>query len=234
MYIITDFLGLAKLFHTPTLNGTWWYMSAAAVFILMIPVLYKFKDYLWPFLFLEIAFIRIIHTDFSAIISDSQSTYAFLIPLTLGAIFANYGYLEKWCAFGSGKIWIKIIKFAVELPILFMLYKMYRFIPLSVFREYHTGLYPIAFILFVVEFVLPLTPIRKVLGFFGKHSMNVFLTHTFIRAYYLPDFTYSWKHFALICLVLLIVCTAISIVIEAVKSLLRYNKLIGKLTSLCD
>ena len=26
----------------------------------------------------------------------------------------------------------------------------------------------------------------------------------------------------------------ISIVIEAVKSLLRYNKLIGKLTSLCD
>ena len=234
MYIIIDFLGLAKLFHTPTLNGTWWYMSAAAVFILMIPVLYKFKDYLWPFLFLEIAFIRIIHTDFSAIIIDSQSTYAFLIPLTLGAIFANYGYLEKWCAFGSGKIWIKIIKFAVELPILFMLYKMYRFIPLSVFREYHTGLYPIAFILFVVEFVLPLTPIRKVLGFFGKHSMNVFLTHTFIRAYYLPDFTYSWKHFALICLVLLIACTAISIVIEAVKSLLRYNKLIGKLTSLCD
>jgi hypothetical protein len=115
-----------------------------------------------------------------------------------------------------------------------MLYKMYRFIPLSVFREYHTGLYPIAFILFVVEFVLPLTPIRKVLGFFGKHSMNVFLTHTFIRAYYLPDFTYSWKHFALICLVLLIVCTAISIVIEAIKSLLRYNKLVGKLTSLCD
>ena len=39
-YLINDFLGLANLFNTPTLNGTWWYMSAAIVFILIIPLVY--------------------------------------------------------------------------------------------------------------------------------------------------------------------------------------------------
>ena len=40
-FFLTDFLGLANLFGTSSLIGTWWYMSAALVFILLTPVIAK-------------------------------------------------------------------------------------------------------------------------------------------------------------------------------------------------
>ena len=36
--MVLDFFGLAKLFGTSTLNGTWWYMSAAIIFIICVPL----------------------------------------------------------------------------------------------------------------------------------------------------------------------------------------------------
>ncbi len=36
--MVLDFFGLAKLFGTSTLNGPWWYMSAAIIFIICVPL----------------------------------------------------------------------------------------------------------------------------------------------------------------------------------------------------
>lgn len=233
VYVIIDFLGLAKLFGSPTLNGTWWYMSAAAIFIILIPFFYKCKDHLWIILFLQIAFIRIIHNN-GSVYPGNTAVYAFLSPLTLGAIFANNNYFDKWFSIANNRPFKKICKFTAELAVLVLLYKIYHSIELSTFWEFHYGLFPTAMILFYVEFILPFKPVRDILGFFGKHSMNVFLTHTFIRYYYLQDFTYSWKHFFVICMVLLILSVAISIVAEKIKKILRYDNLINQLLKLCN
>lgn len=40
IYIVIDFLGLAHLFDTPTLLGTWWYLSLAFMEIMLLPFLY--------------------------------------------------------------------------------------------------------------------------------------------------------------------------------------------------
>lgn len=37
--IVLDFLGLANLFQTGTLDGVWWYMSACFVYIMLVPIL---------------------------------------------------------------------------------------------------------------------------------------------------------------------------------------------------
>lgn len=42
--ICLDFLGLANMFHTPSINGTWWYMSAVIVFIVIVPLFLQNKD----------------------------------------------------------------------------------------------------------------------------------------------------------------------------------------------
>lgn len=60
--------------------------------------------------------------------------------------------------------------------------------------------------------------------FFGKHALNIFLVHTFIRYTFFQDFTYSFKHFALICLVLFGISLGISIVIEGLKKLLHFDR----------
>ena len=38
-----DFLGLHSLFGTVTMNGTWWYMSAAVIFVILVPLVMKMK-----------------------------------------------------------------------------------------------------------------------------------------------------------------------------------------------
>ena len=42
IFVLYDFLGLSELFGTPTLIGTWWYMSLALIIIAIMPALYRF------------------------------------------------------------------------------------------------------------------------------------------------------------------------------------------------
>ena len=76
---------------------------------------------------------------------------------------------------------------------------------------------------------MPIKYINDILMYLGKHSMNIFLIHTFIRAHYLNTFTYSFKYPALIVLVLLVFSLILSIIIEAMKKYSGYNKLVEKI-----
>ena len=37
--VFADILGISRLLETESLNGAWWYMSAAFVFIILLPLL---------------------------------------------------------------------------------------------------------------------------------------------------------------------------------------------------
>ena len=81
-YLINDFLGLANLFNTPTLNGTWWYMSAAIVFILIIPLVYalsKKAGYL-PIILLITILPRLLKADYPG----GTNIYTFILPVVSG------------------------------------------------------------------------------------------------------------------------------------------------------
>ena len=63
--------------------------------------------------------------------------------------------------------------------------------------------------------------LTKVLHILGKHSMNIFLFHTFIYAYYWHDLIYATRIPLIIYIELLVICLFISIGIEWGKRKLK-------------
>lgn len=223
--IAIDFFGFASLFGTASLNGTWWYMSAAFVFILITPLLTKYKENLWLILIGVIVFWRVIA--FAAginIFPGGKSIYAFLTPFILGTLFAKNNYIDKLINRKN-----KSIRFVIELILLLVSYKIYTGVHTEYFWELKWGAIPLVVILFCVEFVICIPGIKKILVFLGEHSANIYMTHTFIRAFYLMDFTYSWKYFLLITAVLLVICLIISMGVELLKKMIKYDTYINRL-----
>ena len=69
----------------------------------------------------------------------------------------------------------------------------------------------------------------RVLTYLGKHSMNMYLVHTFIFLYYFGDFIYQFKYPILIVLALLITSLAVSIAIEQLKKCISFYKFLDYL-----
>ena len=216
--MVLDFLGLAKLFGTSTLNGTWWYMSAAIIFIICVPLFMIKEEYLVFILVAVAAFPRTISMEVMGI----TGIYAFLPVFLMGMCVAKYDLFNRWF-----KIWNAgmkhVFKFLLELLAVFILYKAYRTLPLTVYSEIHWGVYPIVFMAFCCEFINVIPGVRQILLFLGKHSMNIFLTHTFLRQY---SFVYVSGYFLTNTLTLLLASLAVSIALEWLKKVSGYNRLI--------
>lgn len=216
--MVLDFFGLAKLFGTSTLNGTWWYMSAAIIFIICVPLFMIKEEYLVFILVAVAAFPRIISLEVMGI----TGIYAFLPVFLMGMCVAKYDLFNRWF-----KIWNAgmkhVFKFLLELLAVFILYKAYRTLPLTVYSEIHWGVYPIVFMAFCCEFINVIPGVRQILLFLGKHSMNIFLIHTFIRK---SSFVYVSGYFLTNTLTLLLASLAVSIALEWLKKVSGYNRLI--------
>lgn len=223
-YALIDLCGLSTIFRTNTLNANWWYMSAAFVFIMLAPVVYKCKDYIGLIIVSEMVFIRILPID---PFPGHNSVYAFLTAFLCGCLFAKTDFLDRWILIGSKNRLTKAYKCLAEIWVLIALYKGYLFLPIEKLWDYHYGLFPVMIVLFSVEFIIPYS--KRILAFLGKHSANIYMTHTFIRLYYFREFTYSWKHFVLILLVLLSISLCISVIVEMLKKALKYNILISEI-----
>ena len=195
--IFTDFTGLAYLFNTPTLNGTWWYMTLAIFIILVLPFIANF---------------------FAAV---------------LGVVFAQYDVLAKAKGFmiTKNKYISKAIKFVVLTALLIGLYYMRVMLHKKGYSsnayELTDNIIPVYIVYYCYEFIVGIPGLRQVLCFLGTHSMNIFLLHTFIRQYFLREFVYSVRHFALVTLVVLVLSLAISVVIELIKKYSGFNKFVG-------
>ena len=230
---IIDFLGLATLFGSGTLNGTWWYMSAAFSFIIIIALVYeKLHDRPWPVLIGSIVLIRVLfagHADTA--FTGGNSVYAFLSIFLMGAVSASHNLVDRWLAVGRGSKGKIIWKGILEASILIVVFKAFSYININRFWELHYSVFAVVVILFCVEFVTIIPGLRQILMFLGKHSMNIFCVHTFIRYNYLHDFTYSWKHFALVIIVLTLDSLLISLILEWLKRVSGYNRLIEKMCS---
>ena len=97
--------------------------------------------------------------------------------------------------------------------------------------ELNYGIIPLAFICFFRFCIIRIPVLNKILEFLGKHSMTIFLTHTFIRLNYLRNFVYSFKHFMLIFAVLFVLSLALALALDFIKKLCRYDVLINKITT---
>ncbi len=223
--VVIDFLGLANLFGTPTFVGTWWYMSAAFIFILITPLVCRKQGaHLLLWLLGSIVFIRVIFGgDASKFWLGGTTVYPFLAAFLLGALLAR-GDLLLRIVNAPGRP----VRFVVECVLLFAAYRLYQFAPLKYYWELKWALIPALGLAFCVEYVIRIPGIRQALQFLGRHSLNIYLTHNFFRAY-LKSFVYGQKHFLLALLVLLLISLLCSIVIEALKKLIRYQVCVDRL-----
>lgn len=228
LYVLLDFLGLANFFDTPTLNSTWWYMSAAIVFILIIPLIYMVSrkvGYL-PVILVIAALPRLLNIGYPG----GTNAYSFILPVVFGMIFAEYNVFEHISEkLPKNKFASWAVSFVVFGGLSVASFVLFRVYPHHEGWEFNFGIVPVIIICFARFCIICIPVIKQVLNFLGKYSMTMFLTHSFIKSIYFDDFIYSFNHFLLIYLILIVVSLALAIVINFFSNIIKYNRLTNKL-----
>lgn len=227
IYAIIDFLGLANLFDTPTMNSTWWYMSAAIVFIILIPIVIKWSEKMGytTFIISIMALPRLVGNGYPG----GTNIYTFILAVVFGMIFAQFDLFKRLddIKITNNKLISESIQFIFYFALLIASIVIWIKFPRDKVWEYQNVIAPIISIYFCKRYIVRIPVIRQILSVFGKYSINIFLVHTFIRYTFFQDFTYSFEKFWLIALVLFAISFAISIFIELLKKLVCFDKLIN-------
>ena len=232
VYMLCDFLGLSALFSFPKLVGSWWYMSAAIIFVLLIPLIYAVSQkvgYL-PVLIIAVALPRLMGG-----YPGSTNPLTFIIPLILGAAFSDYNFFERLSdLLPENRFFSYITAFIFFGAGIIGFYFVFINIPVDKGWDIEYGIAPIFYICFSRYCIVRLPLIKKILGFFGQHSMTIFLTHSFIRYTYFHEFVYSQGNFLKIFIVLFAMSLALAIVIDLARKLTGYDKLTDKLIKIIN
>ncbi len=80
----------------------------------------------------------------------------------------------------------------------------------------------------VYEFIGEIPGLNFVLKIIGKNATNIFLIHTFIYYYWYTDIVYSIKEDWCIVLTITVISVVLSQIIELLKKVSGYNKLMKK------
>jgi hypothetical protein len=226
-YAFLDMMGIAELVGTPSLVHTWWYMGFALVLILVFPLVYKlyqkFGALIIPAYFCMFCVLGLPVVEYTR----------WTIWIPVGVWFAEENILEKirnWRILKTPAA-NTILKFLLLTGILVV--SVLDSSPNASDLSYQTFIRDLFLVLSVIVwvylFLSGIPVISEILAFLGKYSMNIYLIHTFIRGRWFAAHIYSFHHFLLILLVLLVDSTLFSVVLEAVKKYSGYNRIIQKL-----
>ncbi len=221
VYCFIDCIGLAHLLGTPIFCATWWYMSMATLLIFSFPFFFKaLKKYQGILLILTVCFPIAIKLPYSEFIR-------WMFCYCLGMYCAEHNLLAR-CKekYENNSIIKKIGIFIIMFMALLLIIKFRQSDGFKIKLLYlWEGLAPAYVILISYLFLMRFKILVIVLKFLGKHSMNMFLTHTFFRAVYFHDFIYSFYYAWIDYLVLLGISVLCSLSIEAVKKVINFNDL---------
>lgn len=227
--MLIDFLGLTNLTGGEPLNSTWWYMSAAVVFIVLLPLICRGFEAIGSFCTLSV--ILILPRTFMGF-PGGVHFFSFLPIFAIGIVCAKCDFFTRWNRLWSSNPGIvRVLKLFIMLSCLLVIYKISYHLNETLWWDVKWNLFPIAFILFFKDYVFKIPIINQILIFIGKHATNIFLVHTFVRYYYCEAITYSigGGNFLLIMVMLFLVSLVFSIIIEALKKASHYDILIQKL-----
>ena len=219
LFWITDALGLANVFGTPTLNDTWWYMEIAYGLIIFVPVLAALTKKI-GYGILGIGFF------IPVILSDNYNIHVCFLTVCVG-IAAAYG---DWFAKLDGLKWpvgFKWLAGVVGTVLLVFIRGNFAV------REYYIFVIEAAaafFIIWTTEALFSAVPVlREVLYFIGKHSLNIFLVHSFFYLMIFRDYVFSFTPAIVTFLILLAVSLLYSVILEAIKKfIVKGYQRIGK------
>ena len=209
-YVTADIFGLANLFGTPTMNDTWWYMSLAYCLIFLMPLLHAASRRVGS---INVFALSIMVPLLSGLDMDA-SLLQYFPTAALGTVFAEYRLFEKWNRRITDRASAALDMIATIAI-------------LALCLAARTVNYPWIFdpvgVLMICHFAQRIEKVSIVLNFLDKHSMNMFMLHTFIYCYYFGWVVYSAYWFGAVLIALTVVSLAASCVIELAKRITRCN-----------
>lgn len=223
VYMIIDALGLAKLLGTPLFCLTWWYMSLAIVLIMIFPFVHSIMEkHQWIVVVASIIGPR------ACGFGQSTDLFRYLLAYTLGMYFAQHDLLARIKEkFMEQNVAGKLLSLIVSLIGLAVIIKCRQNAWIGwKYLDFWDGFAAMYVIVISYIYILNGKWIVKGLGFLGKHSMNIFLIHSFYRDVFFHEFTYSFYYAWLDYIVLMAISLVTSIVLEWFKKLIRYEKFI--------
>lgn len=226
-YFILDFLGMAYRFDSPTYNATWWYLTFAIVLIFLMPIFIKMYDS-FGLLMIPFAFFAPIFINANDNIDSVFSWY--FMGIVFAVVFAKDNFLEniKIAVTKSGKIVLLLSSILLGMGLSWLRLK-------AIWRVSAIDNLLVLCIVFInILFISKLPVVNRILEKLGTYSMNLFLTHTFIKSYFLREFTYSWKYPLLILLVFLVDTFFLAFLIEFLKKIVNFKYLENQAIKLTD
>ena len=218
---LMDMLGLGDIFGTKMMVGAWWYISFLVVITVFMPMVIRgYKHYGW-------LLIPMFLIPGQLFLNNNVNMTKWLFAVPLAVCFADGKVLERLKAFSLVRIsWLnKLLKFLISTVILLVLFKLRASAWGKEYLQFAlNGFIPAIFIYWSYEFIIELPVLKQILIFLGRHSADIFFIHSFIRGIWYRKESYSFHYAGLILLVLLGASLGISIVLDIVRRLIRYDR----------
>lgn len=219
-HIVIDISGFSGLMGTPSLNTAWWYIGTAVAFILLLPICKWVAERIGYAFLLGIIFIlpRILGVGFLG----GRSTWSFLFVFVCGMLCAD----GKYSLYVKEGKYAKLINFLVCLMVIFLGGGISLRISIHDLWELKYAVVPLAVIFLCTEYIFRISFLQSFFAFLGKYSLNIWLIHTFIRDW-LGSYIWKLSLFWLVPLAILGISLVLSILVEKIKRLIRYDRWIG-------
>lgn len=211
--LVLDFLGIANCFGYYGINPTWWFMSCIILLYLIFPLLSKTRKYIWIW---SIIALGVGCLPISLYIINPIKSYLF--AFVVGIICASSEKMQ----YILGSAWMKYIALVAFVTF----FAIRNIIP---YGQLLDGVIAVFLAVTYKEFISSMKGLGRSLEFIGKHSMNIFLFHTFIYYIYFPDFIYWSRNPILIYMTLLAACLCVSMMIEWLKRATGFDGSVDRL-----
>lgn len=221
LYVIKDILGLQNfIIETPTLSGVWWYMETIFICYLLFPIFHKITKAgkKTSIIFLIILYIPwVIYFISKGWGWHTDRELFYLFSFELGIICAQYKIFDKIVSFSKNK---KIISIIISTIIMFVMLLIRSKLCLIV--DPFFGLSIIAFCICLLSKV---SIISELFCDIGKYSSDIYMFHSVVLTS-MKSISFSKTIYRIIAVIF--ICWSIAIVLEKIKKLIKYDKLIKK------
>lgn len=220
-----DMLGLANVVSTPQLNSTWWYMGAAHLIIVFIPILLKLASVVGSKSAVLCALILLVGRYQNA---TGTALRACVLAAFIGAYMYENKVIERVDAFFKKMRYGRVLEFFLG-GLAIWVVPWIKDSGLLV--GYYVWSLTVPFLLCLVnDFIAKIKGVSFILEKLGEYSSMIFMLHSFAVSIIPPlkeivfSFDYAWKAYSFV----LVWSISVSILLKLVLKLIGYDKLVLK------
>ena len=212
---LVDGLGLANLVGTPTLNPTWWYMTLAIVLIFLLPpIMLAVRRFGSAHVLVCVPLVLV----YFGVCAPYD---LYITSYLLGVFCSDRQVFVWWGRLGDGRPGAAVAKTLLAAALFCVL------LPFRMSCNYLglvDALLALLLCMIVMACLANVPVLSDATAFLGRHSANIFFTHTLLYSYYFLDFFYSFRYPAIILLVLAVASLALSVLLDTVERRTGYAR----------